>query len=148
MGRFPHAFAVVVPAARALLLLSLLLLVACASRGPDRRMLRDALFDYQSAIRWGELEAALAHVDPAHQQAHPLTDIARRRFQQLQVTGYYVKTSTQDDQDRVHQAVEIRLVNRHTQTERSVLDRQVWRWDGEQGRWWLTTGLPDFAPAG
>ena len=139
---FPRA------AGRVLLLVLLALLVACASRGPDRRMLRDALFDYSSAIRWGELDAALGHVDPDYLAKHPLTALERRRFQQLQVSGYYVRSSSQDSEGRVHQVVEIRLVNRHTLEERAVTDRQTWRWDSERSRWWLTTGLPDFAPAG
>lgn len=133
-------------AAGRLLLLALLSSVAaCSSRGPDQRMLRDALFDYSSAIRWGELEAALGHVEPEYRDAHPLTALERRRFEQLQVSGYYVRSSSQDSEGRLHQVVEIRLVNRHTLEERAITDRQTWRWDRERSRWWLTTGLPDFA---
>lgn len=128
-------------------LVLLLVLSACAGRGPDQRMLRDALFDYSSAIRWGELEAALGHVDPDYLEEHPLTALEQRRFAQLQVSGYYVRNSSQDSEGRLHQTVEIRLVNRHTMAERAITDRQVWRWDTERSRWWLTTGLPDFAPA-
>lgn len=129
-------------------LLLALLLAGCASTTPDRRALDDALYDYASAIRWGELDAALSHVDPDYLAAHPLDSIERARFQQLQVSGYYVRQNSQDAEGRVHQLVEIRLVNRHTQTERSVVDRQTWRWDAEAKRWWLTTGVPDLAPAG
>lgn len=125
----------------------LVLLAACASRGPDQRMLRDALFDYSSAIRWGELDAALGHLDPAYLEAHPVSALERRRFAQLQVSGYYVRSSSQDSEGRLHQVVEIRVVNRHTLEERAITDRQTWRWDTERSRWWLTTGLPDFAPA-
>jgi hypothetical protein len=40
--------------------------------------------------------------------------------------------------------LEIKLINRHTQAERSILDRQHWRFDAARQRWWLTSGLPDI----
>jgi hypothetical protein len=45
------------------------------------------------------------------------------------------------------QMVEIRLVNRHTLVERTVLAREHWRWDEDAKRWWLMNGLPDISPA-
>ena len=45
----------------------------------------------------------------------------------------------------VEQTVEIRLVNRNTQIERSVIDHQRWRYDPATKRLWLTSGLPDFS---
>ena len=122
----------------------LLMLAACASRGPDRRLLDETLYDYSSAIRWGELDAALAHVDPAVLAKRPLEPLDRRRFEQVQVTGYYVQKRGETAEGELHQLVELRLVNRHTQTERVVLDRQRWRWDAEARRWWLVSGLPDL----
>lgn len=148
MGFRPHRPRAAMIPLRLLALALLALLAACAQRGPDQRMLRDALFDYSSAIRWGELDAALGHLDPVYREEHPLGSIERRRIEQLQVSGYYVRSSSQDSEGRLHQVVEIRVVNRHTLQERSITDRQTWRWDAEQSRWWLTTGLPDFAPAG
>ena len=40
--------------------------------------------------------------------------------------------------------IEISITNRNTQSERSVRYREIWRWDDKAGRWWQTTGLPDF----
>ena len=118
--------------------LPVLLLAACASKRPDGNKLNAALYDYASAIRWGELDAALSHVDPEYRTKHPLDSIERARFAQLQVSGYYVRQNREDASGRILQTVEIRLVNRHTQTERTVVDHQVWRWDEEARRWWLT----------
>ena len=64
------------------------------------------------------------------------------RFAQVQVTGYEVKGSEQIAEDKYAQAVEIRLVNVHTQTAGVLIDRQVWRYDPGPRQWWLTTGLP------
>lgn len=124
----------------------LMLLAACATGGPDRRLLEDTLYDYSSAIRWGEIDAALGHVDPEWLAEHPLDGVARRRFEQSQVTGYYVRKRSEDAEGQLQLLVELRLVNRHTQTERVVMDRQRWRWDAEDKRWWLVSGLPDLSP--
>ena len=40
--------------------------------------------------------------------------------------------------------IEISITNRNTQNERTVRYREIWRWDDKAGRWWQTTGLPDF----
>jgi len=44
----------------------------------------------------------------------------------------------------LEQNVELRLVNRHTQVERTLLDRQRWRFDPIAKRWWQESGLPDL----
>ena len=40
------------------------------------------------------------------------------------------------------QRVELRIIDRDTQTERIKTDRQNWRYDALAKRWWLTSGLP------
>ncbi len=55
-----------------------------------------------------------------------------------------MQASNSLDDGRLAQTVEIRFVNRHTQAEHSIIDRQIWRWDAKAERWWLTTGLPDI----
>ena len=119
-------------------------LVGCASSGGDSRKLEQALYTYQSALRWSDIPGAIAFVDPALREELALKDIEARRWEQYQVTGYYVQSSEMGE-DEVKQVVELRLVNRHTQVERSVIDRQVWRWDRSAKAWWLTTALPTLA---
>ncbi len=106
----------------------------------------EMLFKYASAIRWSEFEIAWAYVEPKYRNENPVNDLEKERFKQIQVTGYDVKTQTPLPDGSFEQVVEIRLINRNTQTERSALDTQVWSWDEKAKRWWLTTGLPDFSP--
>ena len=40
--------------------------------------------------------------------------------------------------------IQIGVINRHTQAERSVRYREQWRWDPEAKTWWVTSGLPDL----
>ena len=115
-----------------------------ASKRGQAKLLEMAQFKYASAIRWSEFEMAWAHVDPSYRDKNPLSDLEKERLKQIQITGYDKKTEDFLPDGTVEQSVEIRLINRNTQTERIVMDIQVWRWDEKAKRWWLTTGLPNF----
>lgn len=123
-----------------------LLLISCAGTGPDNHKLDRTLYAYASAIRWGTLEDALQFIDPALVAQLTPSQLDRERAAQLKVTGYDVRGEQPVSGSELTQVVEIRLVNRHTQTERSVTDRQRWRWDDQAKQWWLVSGLPDFSP--
>lgn len=133
------------PWSRLLLLVLTLLLAGCPDSIPRKPSTDNLLADYGAAIRWNEFDKAVAFVDPALPGAQSLTDFDRERFKQLQVTGYEVKDRTVAPDGSVTQAVEIRLVNRNTQVERSFIDHQAWRFDPVAKRLWLTSGLPDFS---
>ena len=119
---------------------------ACATSAGSRDKLTSALYTYQSTIRWGDLARAMDFVDPTLRVEQQPTTLQQKRMQQLQVVGYYVQGSEQVAADEVRQVVEIRVVNKHSQVERSVIDRQVWKWSRKDDAWWLTSGLPDFSP--
>jgi hypothetical protein len=131
---------------RLVALLSVVLVAACATSAGSRDKLNSALYTYQSTIRWGDLSGAMAFIDPALRESLQPTPLQQQRMQQLQVTGYYVQGSEQTAEDELRQVVEIRVVNKHTQVERSIIDRQVWKWSRKDDAWWLTSGLPDFSP--
>jgi hypothetical protein len=129
---------------RVLLAAALLLLAACATERGAKNLMQAALYDYSAAIRWNDFAGAATFLDPQSLADHPISAVDMKRYEQIQVTGYYVKGSEQTSEGELRQVVEIRLVNRHTQAERSVLDRQRWRFDATQQRWLLTSGLPDI----
>jgi hypothetical protein len=107
-------------------------------------ILEDTLKNYAATIRWGDMLQAQAFVDPAYRQAHPLSDLDMQRYRQVQVTAYNDQPAAPLNENEVAQTVEIGLVNINTQAARSVIDRQVWRYDEKQKHWWLMTGLPDI----
>ncbi|GAB2580688.1 hypothetical protein ISP15_06400 [Dyella jejuensis] len=133
--------------AGSILLSSVLLLSGCAtdkrSDALDRTMLA-----YANAMRWDGFEAAEQFVDPKVRAAHPLTDLDRQRFKQVQVSDY-------DDgngpvpagENQVRQVVQLSLTNVHTQSVRTVVDHQLWKYDPQTNHWWLESGIPDIAPA-
>lgn len=128
-----------------LLLLSLMLVLAGCPDGTRKAKPDAILSDYGAAIRWNEFDKAIAFIDPELRATAPLTDLERERFKQIQVTAYEVKSLDTGADGNITQTVEIRLVNRNTQLERSILDHQTWRRDVAGKRYWLTSGLPDFS---
>ena len=131
---------------RSLALALALVLVCTPAAAKNRKAAKAlviALYEYSGAIRWGDFERASDYLDPAARTEHPVTDLDRARYKQIEVTHYEVtgesKTDITDDRQ-----VAISFVNRHTQTERSISYHEHWRWDEEHKSWWLTTGLPDI----
>jgi len=130
--------------ARMLLSSLALMLAGCAMAPSSMNPQEDALESYALAVRWSEYADAWAHVDPVLRQLQPLTELEMERFKQFQVTGYDLKGRGPAPDGGLQQTVEIRLVNRNTQLERTMVDHQHWRWDPAAKRYWLTSGLPDF----
>jgi hypothetical protein len=126
--------------------LALLLVTACGSTGAQRSPRDQTLYTYVSAVRWSDFDAARTFVDPETLRANPTTDVEIERYKLYQVAGYEVKSASEPAEGLYEQVVELRLVNRNTQVERIVTDRQRWRWDPEAKRWWLVSGLPDLEP--
>ena len=133
--------------ARILLVVALIaLLAACAVEQMRNKetILEETLKTYAATIRWGDMTQAIAFVDPKYREAHPMTALDLARYKQVQVTAYNDAPATPISDNEVRQVVEIGLVNVNTQSARSVVDRQRWRYDKEANRWWLMTGLPDI----
>ena len=99
---------------------------------------------WSSSVRWSDFEAAWQLVDPALRAERPLTELELERYRQLQVSSYREGGSGELEDGTVVRAVEIGVVNRHTQAERSVRFQERWRWDPKAKRWWQMAGLPDF----
>jgi len=133
--------------ARILLVVALIaLLTACAVEQMRNKetILEETLKTYAATIRWGDMTQAIAFVDPKYREAHPMTALDLARYKQVQVTAYNDAPATPINDNEVRQVVEIGLVNINTQTARSIVDKQIWRYDEADKHWWLTTGLPDI----
>ena len=130
---------------RWILVAALLVLSACAQLQTGGQPRDWALDEYGMAIRWNEFDQALQFIDPALRAQQPMTDLERERLKQIQVTGYEVKTRELGADGGIVQTVEIRVVNRNTQIERSFIDRQAWQLGADGKSYWLASGLPDFS---
>jgi hypothetical protein len=131
--------------ARALaFLLAALLLVTPGSGEAWRNRALLILDDYDSAVRWSDFDLALSFVDPAVRADHPITDLERQRFDLVQVSTVTVRSTAMDKDRSIDRVVEIGVIAKLTQRERTVVDHQHWRWDKKSKRYWLMSGLPDF----
>lgn len=115
----------------------------CAMVEKDRRAvaLQAATNGYQSALRWGYFDNALAFLAPEQRRDPALVE----QLAGLRLTGYEVVQPPVIQEDgRATQTVVIDYLRVDTQVVRRMTDRQVWRWDETMKTWWLDSGLPDF----
>jgi hypothetical protein len=110
----------------------------------ESRALETTLVAYANAVRWGDFEQALAFVDKETLKEHPLSAIDMERYKQVKVAAYTEQPPVPAGAHEVRQIVQISLVNINTQTERSIVDKQLWRYDEKGKHWHLISGLPDI----
>ncbi|HWP01157.1 MAG TPA: hypothetical protein VNL74_11150 [Methylococcus sp.] len=118
---------------------TLVLLTACSH---DLGLMKqdEALTGYETAVRFGLWEKAAQYQQPARRSER---DIARLRG--YHVTGYEVRYQDRASSGNLLlQTVEIRYLRPDELSERSMIDRQVWRFDADRDRWWLETDLPNL----
>ena len=121
--------------------------VTAQAAGPgrsQRNKLTQTQEAYVAAVRWSDFEAAERFIDPAYWQAHPLTDLQRERYRQVQVSNYRERSTGVAADGAIERRVEMGVINRNTLAERTVMVTERWRWDPEAKRWWQAQGLPDL----
>ena len=128
----------------ALALVPALLLAGCASNSTRGTALHRVQYDYSAAVRWGDFEGAWQLVDPEYRKEHPLTDLELARYKQIQVSADRELASEVGEDDIAMREIQLGVVNRHTQVERTLRYTERWRYDPEARTWWLTVGLPDL----
>lgn len=106
--------------------------------------LQVTLAAYANALRWGGFDQALKYVDPETLKQHPITELDLERYKQFSVVSYSERPAVPAGKHEVSQIVEIGVVNINTQTERALVDRQLWRYDEKTKHWHITSGLPDI----
>ena len=127
-----------------LVLFTLLLLSGCASVQQGKSKLTGTLDGYKAAVRWGPWDATLDFLAPEYLQENPVTELELNRLRLFKVTGYQERqVITDPDGTMVTQIVEMRLYNKRTAIEKTLIDRQLWKWDAEREVWRLHSGLPD-----
>ena len=130
-----------------LVLLATLAAPADAVKARQRGKLDQVQAAWASAVRWSEFESAWELVDPALRAQRPMSELEFERYRQLQVTSYREGGNGQLEDGTVVRAVEIGVINRHTQAERSERYQERWRWAQEARRGWQSGGRPPLLPS-
>jgi hypothetical protein len=128
---------------------ALFALAACAgcaamSAQSESRSLDTTLVAYANVVRWGDMSQAIPFLDPEWLKQHPLTHLDLERYKQIHVAAYTEQPPVPAGPHEVRQVVQIDLVNVNTQTSRSIVDNQLWRYDEKDKHWRLMSGLPDI----
>lgn len=123
---------------------TMLLLAGCATQ-KRADTLTTTLSAYASTVRWGDFQGATVFLDPKTHADRTPSALDLARYKLVQVSGYDAGNGpVPDGENQVRQVVHINLINVSTQSERSIVDRQTWRYDETTKHWWLTSGLPDI----
>ena len=127
-------------------ILILALCAGCATMTAqsEARALDTTLVAYANALRWGSWEQALVFVDPQTRKQHPLSHLDMERYKQVRIGAYAERPPVPVGPHEVRQIVQISLININTQTERGIVDSQLWRYDEKEKHWYLVSGLPDI----
>ena len=121
-----------------------MLILGCASMKTGEKM---SQFDetsraYVRAIRWGDYEGAYAFKKLTDREG-ALPDF--EDYRSVKVTNYKVKqTIISEDQTKIIQIVDFQYYRLTDVTVKTLIDRQKWEYDEEQGRWFLQSDLPAF----
>jgi hypothetical protein len=127
--------------------ISTLMLGACATDKMRSKttILDETLRSYAATIRWGDFAQAMNFIDPKLLAEHPPSALELERLRQVHVSSYNEQPVVPVSESEMRQTVQIELVNVNTQNVRSIIDRQVWKYDDAAKHWWLTSGLPDIS---
>lgn len=126
-----------------LCLLATLLLAGCV---PPKKQkdLDSTLLAYEQMVRWSQWDAAAGMLAPEYLEENPITNLDMERLRLFQVTNYTLRSAAPlGDGNEFSQVVEIRMFNKTQAREKSIIDRQLWKYDEEIEVWLLHSGLPD-----
>jgi hypothetical protein len=124
-------------------LLCVMAIAGCATyaRQQQQDRFEDITEAYGDAIRWGKYEVANGFRFRNEGEEDP--DFGH--LKNIKVTSYELKAvNVSSDGNTVRQDVEIEYYKIDQLIEKTIIDHQLWKYDGEKERWFLHGTLPDF----
>jgi len=114
--------------------LAVLLLSACATQGEMMDNLNKTLRGYEKAVRWAKFDAAYSyHKWGANQEIS-----IPASMENIRVTKYESSNQRFDQQKQImKQTITLRYYNTDDLRERSLKQRQEWKYFPESKRWYL-----------
>jgi hypothetical protein len=124
-------------------LLCVIALAGCATyaRKQQQNSFEDITEAYGNAIRWGKYEVTNDFRSGDEGEEDPDFE----HLKNIKVTSYELKAvNVSSDGNTVLQDVEIEYYIIDRLIEKTIIDHQLWKYDGEKERWFLHGTLPDF----
>lgn len=125
------------------LLLASFLLTGCGASKQDLAQ-TETLQRYEAVMRWSQFDSLVDFIHPDWLAENTITSLDVQRLHQFQVSHYRViQVISLQDVEGMDRLVRLRMIHRHSASERVVEYVESWRWDEERERWMLHSGLPD-----
>lgn len=103
--------------------------------------LEATLYRYESTLRWHSIADAYAYRPPEAVGKNGMPD----GLEQVRVVSYEIKLPPAMLNDvTASQTVEIGYYHQDTQRVKTLLDRQLWKYDKQAGGWRLASEIPQF----
>ncbi|MFU8830848.1 MAG: hypothetical protein ACNA7J_01715 [Wenzhouxiangella sp.] len=129
---------------RALILLTIVLLLAACGGNQSTRERQEAFDAWTANVRWNQYDALVDFMHPEWLAANPVTPLEIERLHQFRTTEYRVRqVVAAPDGQSIERLARIRLYHVHTSRERVIDHREVWRYDADLKAWLMHSGLPD-----
>jgi hypothetical protein len=122
---------------------SLVLILSFAACSHDIQLMRleETLSAYGSAVRWNRFEAASDFQTEAARRP-----VDQESYKDIHITAYdVIYRHESDDRKSVRQTAEIRYFLEHEGVEKTITDRQTWKFDEQKKQWFLETAIPSFS---
>ena len=126
-----------------LLLLTAIILAGCATAEKDMRMeaLRKTTNIYRNAIRWGLYETA----NNMREAGDNKNSSNLERLKKIKVTAYKtVHRDVSEDGSEANEVIEIKYYDIDYMVEKTIIDKQLWKYNSDNKSWHLQGGLPEF----
>ncbi len=121
----------------------LVLLAGCGASKQDLAQ-TETLQRYEAVMRWSQFDSLVDFIHPDWLADNTITSLDVERLHQFQVSQYrVVQVLGLEDAEGMDRLVRLRMIHRHSASERVVDYVESWRWDEERERWMLHSGLPD-----
>jgi hypothetical protein len=129
---------------RTILIVSLAALITGCPKTKEEKGLSYTLLQYETIVRWAQWDAAADFIAPEYLEKHPISRLELDRLRLFRVTQYTIRSAIPVDEGKgLIQVVEIRMFNKNQARERAIINEQMWKFNEENERWQMHSGLPD-----
>ena len=122
----------------------ILIIAGCASISNQQKLsiLDESTRTYGNAIRWSYFELADSFRKEQHRSAQE-TDFSG--LKKIRITSYEVLSRNMSENSiQAVQTVEIKFYYLSDMIEKTVIDKQEWKYDINDEKWYLNSNLPHF----
>lgn len=121
--------------------LTMIILAGCATTADKVDKLELSTRGYEKALRWSKFDMAYSYIKWDSAEPPSIPDYLAN----VRITKYIISSRNFDEESMTAtQIVSIRYYHQTDPRERSVEDRQKWKYFDDKKRWYLISSPPEF----